>query len=80
MLRLFLLFRYSSRLLYFRLRSKFRLRLVLRFLEFFVDEFGRRKRKVGRTLFEEIDFGEAVRMVKKSLVGVDFGEVERRSK
>lgn len=53
---------------------------MLRFLEFFVDEFGRRKRKVGRTFLEEIDFGEAVRMVKKSLVGVDFGEVERRSK
>lgn len=45
-----------------------------------MDEFGRRKRKVGRTFLEEIDFGEAVRMVKKSLVGVDFGEVERRSK
>ncbi|XP_056004885.1 serine/arginine repetitive matrix protein 2-like isoform X4 [Ostrea edulis] len=72
--------RHSSRSSYSRSRSKSRSRSVSRSSESSVDEFGRRKRKAGRTPLEEIDFGEAARMAKKSLVGVDFGEAERRSK
>nr|XP_034328236.1 serine/arginine repetitive matrix protein 2 isoform X6 [Crassostrea gigas] len=74
--------RQSSRSSYSRSRSKSRSRSrsVSRSSESSVDEFGRRKRKAGRTPLEEIDFGEAARMAKKSLVGVDFGEAERRSK
>lgn len=72
--------RHSSRSSYSVSRSKSRSRSVSRSSESSVDEFGRRKRKAGRTPLEEIDFGEAARMAKKSLVGVDFGEAERRSK
>ncbi|OWF42884.1 biorientation of chromosomes in cell division protein 1-like 1 [Mizuhopecten yessoensis] len=42
-----------------------------------VDEFGRRKRKNLRMPIDMVDFGEAARLAKSSLINVDFGEAER---
>ncbi|XP_033757338.1 serine/arginine repetitive matrix protein 2-like [Pecten maximus] len=42
-----------------------------------VDEFGRRKRKNLKMPIDMVDFGEAARLAKSSLINVDFGEAER---
>lgn len=42
-----------------------------------VDEFGRRKRKNLKMPIDMVDFGEAARLAKSSLLNVDFGEAER---
>lgn len=42
-----------------------------------VDEFGRRKRKNLKMPIYMVDFGEAARQAKTSLIDVNFGEAER---